>query len=81
MNEGLNEFRSAGKEKESFCLCFCFERRGGEIETFRMEKGFVITQAVTQLRKYVTFLFCPLPLEILYVMGVSCFRNFKDRYL
>lgn len=48
MNEGLNEFLSAGRKKESFCLCFCFERGGGEIETVRMENEFVITQAVTQ---------------------------------
>lgn len=65
MNEGLNEFQTAGREKWSFCLCFCSERGGGEIETFRMEKEFVITRALTQLRKYVTFLFCLLPLKIL----------------
>lgn len=63
MNGGLNEFWSAGREKESFCLCL--ERGGGGIETCRMENEFVITWAVTQLRKYVTFLSCPLPLEIL----------------
>lgn len=50
-NEGLTEFSCGSRENEYFCLCFYFER-GREMETFRMQNEFVITQPVTQLRKY-----------------------------
>lgn len=45
MNEGLTEF-SSGSREEHFRSCFYIEK-GKEIETFRMQNEFVITQAVT----------------------------------
>lgn len=82
MNEGLNEFGSAGMEKRVFLFLLSFRKgKGGGIEPFGRENEFGITQAVALLRKHITLLFSPLPLEVLEVMGISCSRNFKNRYL
>lgn len=80
MNEGLNEFGSAGMEKRVFLFLLSFRKgKGGGIEPFGRENKFGITQAVALLRKYVTFLFSPLPLEVLEMLGISCSRNFKKQ--
>lgn len=77
MNLGLLVWK-----KESFSSCFRFERgRAGELNHLEGRNEFGITQAVALLRKHITLLFSPLPLEVLEVMGISCSRNFKNRYL
>lgn len=52
MNEGLNEFGSAGTEKRVFLFLLSFRKgKGGGIKPFGRENEFGITQAVALLRK------------------------------
>lgn len=53
-------------EKSSlFAYAFVLKEEEEKLKRLEWYGVFVITQALTQLRKYVTFLFCLLPLKIL----------------